>query len=36
LPELLVTLGYPAQKPSAPPRRQDVIFWEEYKESRNE
>ncbi len=36
LPELLVTLGYPAQKPSAPPRRQGVIFWEEYRESKNE
>jgi nitroreductase len=35
LPELLVTLGYPAQKPVAPKRKTDVIYWEEYKEDSN-
>lgn len=29
-PELLVTLGYPAEKPSPRERRQDVIFFERY------
>jgi len=30
VPELLITLGYPAHAPAAPKRREDIIFWEEY------
>jgi nitroreductase len=32
LPELLITLGYPAEKPSPRHRKRDVIFFERYGE----
>jgi nitroreductase len=31
-PELLVTIGHPAESPTPPSRNKDVIFWEMYNE----
>jgi nitroreductase len=31
-PELLVTIGHPAESPKPPQRNRDVIFWEKYNE----
>ncbi len=30
VPQLLITVGYPATAPRAPKRRTDVIWWQEY------
>jgi len=31
-PELLITVGYPAESPNPSPRKKDVVFWELYGE----
>jgi nitroreductase len=31
-PELLITVGYPAESPTPSPRKKDVVFWELYGE----
>lgn len=35
-PELLITIGYPAQIPPPPKRSEEVIFWEQFTEIQEE